>query len=89
MSQDTQSLKDELDILRHNTDKVSKLENTIQTYKIKLEEMSDLKNQIKLLETTNTKYMEQIIQMEEVCFFNFYSTTNRTRINFFFNFKGR
>jgi hypothetical protein len=68
MSQDTQSLKDELDILRHNTDKVSKLENTIQTYKIKLEEMSDLKNQIKLLETTNTKYMEQIIQMEEVCF---------------------
>ena len=41
MSQDTQALKDELDILRHNTDKVSKLETTIQTYKIKLEEMSD------------------------------------------------
>jgi hypothetical protein len=66
-SQETQALKDELDILRHNTDKVSKLETTIQTYKIKLEEMSDLKNQIRILEETNTKYMEQIIQMEEVC----------------------
>ena len=69
VSHDTQALKDELDVLRHSADKVSKLETTIQSYKIKLEEMSDLKNQIKLLETSNTKYMEQIIQMEEVCFF--------------------
>lgn len=73
IGQDTQALKDELDVLRHNSEKVSKLENTIQMYKIKLEEMSDLKNQIKILEITNTKYMEQIIQMEEVCsnFLNF------------------
>jgi len=64
-SHETQHLKDELDILRHNRDKVVKLETAIESYKIKLEEMVDLKNQIKLLEESNTKYMESLIQMEE------------------------
>jgi hypothetical protein len=59
-------LTDELDVLRHNAEKANKLEATIETYKIKLEEMSDLRSQVKLLEASNTKYMETIIQMEEV-----------------------
>ena len=65
-SQETQHLRDELDILRHNRDKVVKLEASIETYKLKLEEMLDLKNQLKMLEESNTKYMESLIQMEEV-----------------------
>lgn len=65
MSNETQNLKDEIDILKHNRDKVNKLESTIETYKIKLEEMSDLKSQMRLLEDTNTQYMETIIKMEE------------------------
>jgi hypothetical protein len=69
MARDTQLLNDELDVLRHTADKANKLEATIEAYKIKLEEMSDLRSQIKLLEGSNTKYMETIIQMEEVCVF--------------------
>jgi chromosome segregation ATPase len=65
LSSETQNLKDEIDILKHNRDKVNKLESTIETYKIKLEEMSDFKNQMRLLEETNTQYMQTIIKMEE------------------------
>ena len=47
MAQHAQNLKDEVDILKHTSDKVEKLESTIQNYKIKLEEMVDLKTQMK------------------------------------------
>jgi len=67
MAQHAQNLKDEVDILKHTSDKVEKLESTIQTYKIKLEEMVDLKTQMKQMEENNTKYLEKIIQLEEVC----------------------
>lgn len=36
-----------MDILRETSDKVVKYESTIETYKKKLEEMGDLKRQIK------------------------------------------
>ena len=39
--------QDEVDILRETSDKVVKYESTIETYKKKLEEMGDLKRQIK------------------------------------------
>ena len=53
-------------MLKHRSDKVEKLETTIESYKLKLEEMVDLKRQIKSLEENNTKYLEKILVMEEV-----------------------
>lgn len=72
MAQEHQTLKDEIDILKHTSDKVEKLESTIEMYKIKLEEMVDLKKQIKLLEENNTKYLEKILVMEDVRFYYFF-----------------
>ena len=66
MAQEHQNLKDEIDILKHTSDKVVKLESSIENYKIKLEEMADLKKQMKSLEDNNTKYLEKLLVMEEV-----------------------
>ena len=66
MAQDAQALKDEVDVLKHTSNKVEKLESTIDSYKIKLEEMVDLKQQMKQQEENNTRYLEKIISLEEV-----------------------
>lgn len=66
LANEHQNLKDEIDVLKHRSDKVEVLESTIESYKIKLEEMMDLKRQIKSLEENNTKYLEKILNMEEV-----------------------
>ncbi|KAH7935287.1 hypothetical protein HPB52_005712 [Rhipicephalus sanguineus] len=62
---EAQTLKDELDVLRHTSDKVEHYEAAIETYKKKLEDMSDLKRQLKLLEEKNTSYMQTNIELEE------------------------
>ena len=59
------SLKDEIDILRENSEKVGKYEGIIETYKKKLDEMGDLKRQMKILEDKNIEYMENNIALEE------------------------
>ncbi|RNA02957.1 Hook [Brachionus plicatilis] len=53
ISKENQNLRDEIDILRHNCEKVEKLESSIENYKIKLEDMSDLRQQIRCLEEAN------------------------------------
>ncbi|XP_075218372.1 hook microtubule tethering protein [Lycorma delicatula] len=58
-------LKDEVDILRETADKVEKYEASIQQYKKKLEELGDLKREMKLLETKNMSYLEQTIELEK------------------------
>ncbi|CAG5118547.1 unnamed protein product, partial [Candidula unifasciata] len=62
---ESRAMKDELDILRHTSDQLVKSESTLESYKKKLEDLSDLKGQMKLLEEKNTKYMQQQIEMEE------------------------
>lgn len=62
-------LKDEVDILRETADKVVKYESTIQSYKKKLEELGDLKRELKLLEGKNMSYIEQNMELEKVCLF--------------------
>lgn len=66
LAHDAQVLKDEIDVLKHTSDRVEKLESTIEMYKIKLEEMADLKQQMKQLQENNAAYLEQIVQMEKV-----------------------
>lgn len=62
-------LKDELDILRDTADRVEKYESTIQSYKKKLEELGDLKRQVKILETKNIAYIQQNMELEQVKLF--------------------
>jgi hypothetical protein len=47
-----------VDILRDASDKVIKYEATIDSYKKKMEELSSLKRQLKLLEDNNTSLLQ-------------------------------
>ena len=65
LADQARSLKDEVDILRENSDKVGKYEGIIDTYKKKLEEMADMKRQIKFLEDKNAEYIDNNMELEE------------------------
>ncbi|XP_035996056.1 protein Hook homolog 3 isoform X4 [Fundulus heteroclitus] len=65
LADEAQSLKDEMDVLRHSSDKVSKLEGTVEHYKKKLEDMGLLRRQIKLLEEKHTVLMQTNVSLEE------------------------
>uniref|UniRef100_A0A8C8F4B9 Calponin-homology (CH) domain-containing protein n=1 Tax=Oncorhynchus tshawytscha TaxID=74940 RepID=A0A8C8F4B9_ONCTS len=65
LAQEAQSLKDEMDILRHSSDRVSRLEALVETYKHKLEDLGDLRRQVRLLEERNTVYMQRTCELEE------------------------
>jgi hypothetical protein len=58
-------LKDELDILRETADKATKFEVAIEAYKKKLEDLGDLRRQLKILEDKNTEYMQRNMELEE------------------------
>ncbi|KAK9308152.1 hypothetical protein QLX08_001657 [Tetragonisca angustula] len=58
-------LKDEIDALRETADKVSKYEQTIESYKKKMEDLSDLRRQVKILEDKNLEYLQSKIDYEE------------------------
>ncbi|KAL4658996.1 hypothetical protein GN956_G3390 [Arapaima gigas] len=65
LADEAQALKDEIDILRHSSDKVSRLEGMVDSYKKKLEDLGDLRRQVKLLEEKNTLYMKNTVSLEE------------------------
>lgn len=58
-------LKDEVDALRETADKVAKYELTIESYKKKMEDMGDLKRQVKILEDKNLEYLQAKLDYEE------------------------
>ncbi|KAM4531864.1 protein Hook homolog 2 isoform 2-T2 [Odontesthes bonariensis] len=65
LAQEAQALKDEMDILRHSSDRVNQLETLVETYKRKLEDLGDLRRQVRLLEERNTVYMQRTCELEE------------------------
>ncbi|KAG9472656.1 hypothetical protein GDO78_018311, partial [Eleutherodactylus coqui] len=65
LAHEAQSLRDEMDVLRHSSDRVGKLETLVESYKKKLEDLGDLRRQVKLLEERNTVYMQRTCQLEE------------------------
>uniref|UniRef100_A0A8C7XL29 Hook microtubule tethering protein 2 n=1 Tax=Oryzias sinensis TaxID=183150 RepID=A0A8C7XL29_9TELE len=65
LAEEAQALKDEMDILRHSSDRVNQLEATVETYKRKLEDLGDLRRQVRLLEERNTVYMQRTCELEE------------------------
>ncbi|PIO25223.1 hypothetical protein AB205_0010940, partial [Aquarana catesbeiana] len=50
---------------RHSSDRVGKLESLVESYKKKLEDLGDLRRQVKLLEERNTVYMQRTCQLED------------------------
>ncbi|XP_062920346.1 protein Hook homolog 1 [Mobula hypostoma] len=65
LAEENLALKDEIDVLRNYSDKVIKLETTVETYKKKLDDLNDLKRQMKLLEDKNMMYMQNVVSLEE------------------------
>nr|XP_020478713.1 protein Hook homolog 2 isoform X2 [Monopterus albus] len=65
LAQEAQVFKDEMDILRHSSDRVNQLEALVETYKRKLEDLGDLRRQVRLLEERNTVYMQRTCELEE------------------------
>ncbi|XP_076245826.1 hook microtubule tethering protein [Calliopsis andreniformis] len=64
-AEEANHLKDEIDALRETADKVSKYELTIESYKKKMEDLSDLRRQVKILEDKNLEYLQSKIDYEE------------------------
>lgn len=58
-------LKDEVDVLRETAEKVEKYEGIIETYKKKVDEMIELKKNVKQLEAKNASYIQQTEDLEE------------------------
>ncbi|KAL6432248.1 hypothetical protein ACFW04_006719 [Cataglyphis niger] len=58
-------LKDEVDALRETVDKVAKYEIMIESYKKKMEDLSDLKRQLKISEDKNLEYLQAKLDYEE------------------------
>ncbi|KAM8844923.1 protein Hook homolog 2 isoform 2-T2 [Spinachia spinachia] len=65
LAHEAQALKDEMDILRHSSDRVNQLEVLVESYKRKLEDLGDLRRQVRLLEERNTVYMQRTCELEE------------------------
>ncbi|XP_035997296.1 protein Hook homolog 1 isoform X2 [Fundulus heteroclitus] len=65
LAEESRALKDELDVLRNCSDRVVVLEASVETYKRKLENLGDLKRQVKLLEENNMTYMQNSVTLEE------------------------
>lgn len=51
--------------LRHSSDRVNQLEALVDSYKRKLEDLGDLRRQVRLLEERNTVYMQRTCELEE------------------------
>lgn len=58
-------LKDELDALTESAEKVNDLEQTIASYKKRLENYQDLKKQVQKLEEKNMEYLQKNMELEE------------------------
>uniref|UniRef100_A0A8C9U4N8 Hook microtubule-tethering protein 1 n=1 Tax=Scleropages formosus TaxID=113540 RepID=A0A8C9U4N8_SCLFO len=65
LAEEARSLKDELDILRSCSDRAVKLEASVETYRKKLEDLGDLRRQVKVLEEKSMTYMQNTVSLEE------------------------
>ncbi|XP_061423417.1 protein Hook homolog 3-like [Lethenteron reissneri] len=63
--EETQILKDEMDILKHSSSRVAQLEGTVESYRRRLEELGELRRQVRLLEERNEVSLTRAIGLEE------------------------
>lgn len=50
---------------RTTSDKANKLESTVEIYRQKLQDLNDLRKQVKTLQETNMMYMHNTVSLEE------------------------
>ena len=50
---------------RATSDKANKLESTVEIYRQKLQDLNDLRKQVKTLQETNMMYMHNTVSLEE------------------------
>ncbi|XP_050294860.1 protein hook [Anthonomus grandis grandis] len=62
---DSSRLKDEVDALSESAGKVNDLEQTVASYKKRLENYQDLKKQVQKLEEKNMEYLQKNMELEE------------------------
>ena len=60
-----QVLIDEVDVMKHRWEQMDKLESNMNMCKIRLEEMEDLRNQVRSLDEDNSRYSNKITMLEE------------------------
>nr|XP_031540199.1 protein Hook homolog 1 isoform X2 [Vicugna pacos] len=65
LAEETRALKDEIDVLRATSDKANKLESMVEVYRQKLQDLNDLRKQVKTLQETNMMYMHNTVSLEE------------------------
>ncbi|KAL7985031.1 hypothetical protein Chor_003601 [Crotalus horridus] len=65
LAEESRALKDEIDVLRTVVDKTNKLESMVEVYRKKLEDLNDLRRQMKILQETNMMYMHNTVSLEE------------------------
>ncbi|KAK3861866.1 hypothetical protein Pcinc_032218 [Petrolisthes cinctipes] len=65
LAAEARTLKDEVDALREMSERAVVYEGTMETYKKKLEELSDLRRQVRILEEKNSDYMQHNMELEE------------------------
>ncbi|XP_032821833.1 protein Hook homolog 3-like [Petromyzon marinus] len=63
--EETQILKDEMDILRHSSSRVAQLEGTVESYRRRLEELGELRRQVRLLEERNEVSLTRALGLED------------------------
>merc|ERR1719489_419652 len=65
LAEDSKKLKDEVDYLQAERDRAVRLEDIVSTYKDRLKEFNELRDQMKILENKNTEYMSKIVDLED------------------------
>ncbi|KAK9404194.1 protein Hook 1 [Crotalus adamanteus] len=65
LAEESRALKDEIDVLRTVVDRTNKLESMVEVYRKKLEDLNDLRRQMKILQETNVMYMHNTVSLEE------------------------
>uniref|UniRef100_A0A6V7K1W2 Protein hook n=1 Tax=Bracon brevicornis TaxID=1563983 RepID=A0A6V7K1W2_9HYME len=65
VADESRQLRDEIDALKETADKVNKYEQTIASYKKKMEDLGDLRRQMRMLEEKNLEYMQSKIEYDE------------------------
>ncbi|KAG0182026.1 hypothetical protein DFQ29_006144 [Apophysomyces sp. BC1021] len=58
-------LRDQLEEYKHTTERMQRMESTLEKYRRKMEETTDLRRQIKALEDQNTSLLERSHQVED------------------------
>lgn len=65
LAEEAQALKDEMDVLRHSSDRAARLEAAVESYRRKLDDLGDVRRQVRLLEERSSQQLHNTLALEE------------------------